>query len=186
MKTLLVGFKKYATHFTNPSEEALSCFLGKKGIQTLLLEASYDKSKRSLEKAIEKDDPDLILILNLSPYHSIPTLEQYAYNEMDSIQADESGVRKAHEAIYPNEAKSLSTSFDLSRIYQLASAKEFECSLSVDGGRFFDNEAYYIALKSGVPSMMVHLPLEGDFPVKDDAALISFLIELAEKNIPEK
>ena len=76
MKTLLVGFKKYATHLTNPSEEVLSSFLGKKNVQTLLLEASYDKSKRTLEKAIEKDRPDLIVVLNLSPYQAIPASEQ--------------------------------------------------------------------------------------------------------------
>ncbi|HBS02930.1 MAG TPA: hypothetical protein DEA63_03580, partial [Firmicutes bacterium] len=89
MKTLLVGFKKYASHPTNPSEEVLSSFLGKKGIQILLLEANYEKSRKSLEKAIAKDKPSFIFIMNLSPYHSTPTLEQYAYNEMDSIQPDE-------------------------------------------------------------------------------------------------
>ena len=184
MKTLLVGFKKYATHLTNPSEEVLSSFLGKKNVQTLLLEASYDKSKRTLEKAIEKDRPDLIVVLNLSPYQAIPALEQYAYNQMDSMQPDETGVVKKGEEIFPGEAKSLSTSFDLSSLHQSCCSAEKDCSVSVDGGRFFDNEAYYIALRSGVPSLMLHLPLEGDFPVEEDVDLISLLVGLAEKNLP--
>lgn len=183
MKTLLVGFKKYASHLTNPSEEVLSRFLGKKGIQTLLLEANYEKSRKSLEKAIEKDKPSFIFILNLSPYHSTPTLEQYAYNEMDSIQPDEGGNLKTKEEIFPGSEKSLSTSFDLSRFNQILASKEMESSLSVDGGRFFDNEAYYIALKSGVPAILVHLPLESQFPVEEDANLVSTIIDLAEKNI---
>lgn len=186
MKTLLVGFKKYASHPTNPSERTLERFLGKNDVMTVLLEASYDKAKKTLEKAIVINKPDLILVLNLFPYHSTPALEQYAYNEMDSVQPDESGAVKTHEPIYPGESPSLSTCFDLSRFNQILKSQEIESYTSVDGGRFFDNEAYYIALKSGVPSIMVHLPLEHKFSIDEDVALVSSLIDISSKNIAGK
>ncbi len=186
MKTLLVGFKKYAEHTTNPSERTLERFLGKSDVMTVLLEPSYEKAKRTLEKAIAIDKPDLILVLNLFPYHGTPALEQYAYNEMDSLQPDETGAVKSHEPIYPNERPSLSTCFDLSRFNQILKSKEIESYTSIDGGRFFDNEAYYIALRSGVPSIMVHLPFEYKYSIDEDVALVSSLIDLASKNITEK
>lgn len=186
MKTLLVGFKKYAGHPNNPSERTLERFLGKSNVMTVLLEPNYDKAKKILEKAIVIDKPDLILVLNLFPYHGTPALEQYAYNQMDSLQPDESGVMKTREAIYPNEPASLSTSFDLSRFNQILKSQEIESYTSVDGGRFFDNEAYYIALRSGVPSIMIHLPFEERYSIDEDVALVTSLIDLASKNIAVK
>lgn len=186
MKTLLVGFKKYADHPTNPSERTLERFLGKSDVMTVLLEPSYEKVKKNLEKAVAKDKPDLILVLNLFPYHSTPALEQYAYNEMDSLQPDESGMVKTHEPIYPGDSFSLSTHFDLSRFNQILKSQEVESYTSVDGGRFFDNEAYYIALKSGVPSIMIHLPFEHKYSIDEDVALVNSLIDLSSKNIGDK
>ena len=182
MKVLLVGFKKYANHDSNPSEKILSLFLGKKDIQTLLLEASYEKSKKSLEKAIAKDKPDFILVLNLSPFQKVPTMEQYAYNEMDSAQPDENGIAKTKEEIFPGEAKSLSTPFDLSRFNQILVSREIDSSISIDGGRFFDNEAYYVALRSGIPSLMIHLPLESDCSLKEEEELVRTILEIVSKN----
>lgn len=182
MKTLLVGFKKYASHETNPSEKLLARFLGKKDIQTILLDASYDKSKKNLEKAIVKDKPEAIIILNLTPFHDTPAMEQYAYNEMDSIQPDESGVIKTKEEIYPDSAKSLSTPFDLSRFNQILSSKELEAFVSVDGGRFFDNEAYFVALHSETPSLLIHLPFEEKYEIKEGEELVSALIDIISKN----
>ncbi len=182
MKALLVGFKKYANHDSNPSERILARYIGKKGIQTVLLEASYDKARKNLEKAIAKDKPDFILVLNLSPFHKTPTMEQYGYNEMDSTQPDENGVIKTKEEILPGEPKSLSTTNDLSRFNQVLIAKEIDSSISIDGGRFFDNEAYYIALHSGTPALMIHLPFESECSLDEDERLISAILEIVSKN----
>lgn len=182
MKTLLVGFKKYASHDSNPSERILARYIGKKGIQTVLLEASYDNARKNLEKAIAKDKPDFILVLNLSPFHRHPTLEQYGYNEMDSVQPDENGVIKTKEEILPGESKSLSTSYDLSRFNQVLIANEVESTMSIDGGRFFDNEAYYVALHSGTPTLMIHLPLESEYSLDEDEKLIDAILEIVSKN----
>lgn len=183
MKVLLAGFKKYATHDSNPSEKMLACFLGRKDVQTLLLEASYEKSRKNLEKAIAKDKPSFILILNMTPFHSQPTMEQYAYNEMDSEQPDENGVIKSKEEIVGNGPKSLATPFDLSSFSQFLVSKETEATISVDGGRFFDNEAYYLALHSGVPSLMIHLPLESQYSLQEGEKLIDAILEIVSKNV---
>lgn len=183
MKVLLTGFKKYASHDSNPSEKILTRFLGKKDVQTLLLEASYDKAKKNLEKAIAKNKPSFVLILNLSPFHQVPTMEQYAYNEMDSSQPDESGVIKTKETIVEDAPKSLATTFDLSSFSQFLASKEIEATVSVDGGRFFDNEAYYVALQTGVPSLMIHLPLENEYSLDEGEELVGAVLEIVSKNV---
>ena len=182
MKALLVGFRKYAQHDSNPSEKILARFSEKKDIQTLLLEANYEKTKESLEKAIGNDRLSFVLVLNLTPYHKKPTLEQYGYNEMDSRQPDESGVVKTGQAICEGEAESLSTTFDLASFHRSLAAEEIETSLSVDGGRFVDNEAYYLALRSGVPSLMIHLPFEEELSVGEGEKLIETVLGIVSKN----
>ncbi len=183
MKTLLVGFRKYAGHDSNPSERILSLFKGKEDVETLLLEASYAKTNSDLCKAIEEIKPSFVLITNLSPFHRSPVLEQYAYNEMSAPCEDGDGSFKSGEAILPDGPKSLACPFDLSRFSQFLMAEEIENSVSVDGGRFFCNEAYYLALSAGIPSMLIHLPLESDCSLEEDEKLIEGVLSVVNKNI---
>ena len=183
MKTLLVGFRQYAGHDTNPSERILPHFEGKEDVETLLLDASYAKTKTCLCKAIEEKKPSFVLIANLSPFHHSPVLEQYAYNEMNATCEDAEGCLKSGETILPDGPKSLACPFDLSRFSQFLMAEEIENSISVDGGRFFCNEAYYLALSSGIPSLLIHLPLESDCPLEEDEKLVEGILSVASKNI---
>lgn len=174
MKILVVGFEKYATHKTNPSKEVLP--LIKEEVTKLVLPSSFERSKKLFLETLDKEKPDAVMILNLSPFHKEPTLEHYAYNEMDSVQPDEDKVLKTHEPIIEGGAKSYAASFDLPRMQQVLVSEGTNVSLAVDGGRFFDNEAYYLALSKGIPSIMIHLPEEKNFPLEEDAELIDILV----------
>ena len=175
MKTLLVGFGAYAKHKVNPAQKVLDAMKGA-DVTTVLLDVSY-KKVLDLTKIIEREKPDFIVTLNLSPFRSEPAIEEYAYNEMNSVQPDEEGEIMVGEAIVENGPKSLNCPLDIPSIQQYVSSQGSSIAISIDPGRFVCNEASYLARLSGVPSLSLHIPLEKDFPIAEDVEIINYLIE---------
>lgn len=174
MKTLVVGFKKYAGHATNPSEKVVG-LLKDSSIVPLILDVSYEKA-RELVKVIEKEKPDFIITLNLSPFRKEPAIEEYTYNEMNSIQPDEDGEMMVGEEIVEGGPKSYDCSFDIPSIQQFLSANGLSIAVSIDPGRFVCNEVSYLAHHSGIPTVSLHIPLEKDFPLGEVAEIIENLV----------
>ena len=175
MKTLVVGFKKYAGHASNPSEKVLG-LLKDPSVTTLALDVSYAKA-REIEKAIAKEKPDFIITLNLSPFRTEPAIEEYTYNEMNSIQPDEDGEMMVGEEVVEGGPKSYDCAFDIPSIQQFLSANGLSIAISIDPGRFVCNEVSYLAHHSGVPTISLHIPLEKDFPLGEVAEILQGLIE---------
>ena len=175
MKTLVVGFKKYAGHASNPAEKVLGLLKDPSAV-TLALDVSYAKA-REIEKVIAKEKPDFIITFNLSPFRTEPAIEQYTYNEMNSIQPDEDGEMMVGEKVIEGGPKSYDCSFDIPSIQQFLSANGLSIAVSIDPGRFVCNEVSYLAHHSGVPTVSLHIPQEKDFPVKEVAEIIEGLIE---------
>ena len=175
MKTLLVGFKKYATHKVNPSEDVLA-LIDSKDIRKVILDVSYQKAKGILE-IIEEEKPDFIITLNLSPFRKVPAIEEYAYNEMNSVQPDEDGVTKLGEEIIPGGSKSLNCSLDIPTIRQYVSTQGQSLSVSIDPGRFVCNEVSYLVRSTNIPSVSLHIPLAKDFPLDEEKEIIEILID---------
>jgi len=176
MKILLTGFKRYATHDTNPSEEVLKV-LDLPDTKKVVLDVSYADAVKQLKEAIKAYKPDLIISLGLSPYRQEPTMEQYAYNEMRSIQPDETGVlQNEGKELIPGSPKSLHTTTDLARLEQVLAAQGVSASISIDPGRFVCNAVYYNALHSGVPALFIHLPLFKDCPIEDDVEVVKAIV----------
>lgn len=177
MKILVTGFKRYAKHIDNPSELLLP-EIKDKDVVTCLLDVSYDNAKTEFLAAIKKEKPDFILSLGLSPYRQYPTLEEYAYNEMNSIQPDEDGhLLNEPTLIVKDGAKSLKTALDLSSLQQSLAIQSIPVSVSIDPGRFVCNLVYYTGLSSGIPALFIHLPLESDYSLEDSLEAVKATIE---------
>ena len=174
MKTLIVGFKKYAGHASNPSEKVLG-LLKDPAIKTLALDVSYEKA-RAIEKAIAQEKPDFIITLNLSPFRTEPAIEEYTYNEMNSIQPDEDGEMMVGEEVIEGGPKSYDCSLDIPSIQQYLSANGLSIAVSIDPGRFVCNEVSYLAHHSGIPTVSLHIPLEKDFPLAEVAEILENLV----------
>ena len=174
MKTLVVGFKKYAGHTSNPAEKVLG-LLKDPTIVTMALDVSYEKA-RAINEAIANEKPDFVITMNLSPFRTEPAIEEYTYNEMNSIQPDEDGEMMMGEEIVEGGPKSYDCSFDIPSIQQYLSANGLSLAVSIDPGRFVCNEVSYLANHSGVPTISLHIPLEKDFPLKEVAEIIENLV----------
>lgn len=184
MRILVCAFSCYADHSVNPAETILSKI--DKNVDKLVLPSSWKRSKEVLEKEMEAIHPDAVLILNMSPFRHSPTLEQFAYNAMyeDSFP-DEDGETRKGEEIYPGESRSLRVGFDVSEIANLLLQEGQYVSNSMDGGRFIDNEAYYCALRKVPASLLVHIPLEKDFPLEESKSAVEALIDIASEMLDD-
>ncbi|MBE6126570.1 MAG: hypothetical protein E7182_01115 [Erysipelotrichaceae bacterium] len=178
MKTLLVGFGPYAGDKENPAEKIVRSF-SSKDVKPLVLDASYAKV-RKLDEVIAKEKPDFVITLNLSPFRKEPAIEEYAYNEMNSVQPDIEGQIMLGEKIVESGPKSLNCPLDIPSIQQYLASRGNAIAISIDPGRFVCNEASYLARLSGVPSLSLHVPLEKDFPIAEEVEIIEGLIEYFE------
>lgn len=178
MKTLLIGFKPYAKHTTNPSEEVIKKY-ARAGVKKIVLDATYAAAVSSQE-IIANEKPDCVIVMNLSPFRSEPALEEYAYNEMKSVQPDGAGVIKDGEAIVKGGPKSLNSLLDIPSMQRYVSSNGSELAISIDPGRFFGNAVSYLARLAKVPSIFIHLPLEEEFSIEEDIEVLGHLIDFVE------
>ena len=175
MNVLLVGFKPFASHDRNPSGEVLSSpKLQKHAVK--LLPVSYQGVAEEMPKALE-NKPDLTIVMNLTPFREDIVLEQYAYNEMKSVQPDEEGVSKNGEIIVPGGTPSYVSSLDIPAVQQFLARSGINSVISLDPGRFVCNEAAYLSFHAGVPTVLVHLPLLEDMSLEEDVEAIEAIIE---------
>lgn len=176
MKTLLVGFKKYAGHDSNPSEKVIESLQGG-DIVGCVLDVSFAKA-RKLPEIIEREKPDFIITMNLSPFKKEPTIEEYAYNEIRSEQPDEEGILiKDSTPVDPEGPKSLNSVLDIPSIQQFLSSRGCSISMSIDPGLWICNMVSYLARESKIPSVSLHLPQAKDFPIAEQVEVVENIIE---------
>lgn len=174
MKILYIGFKPFASHSINPSELLVDELI-KNGHNGIVLDVSYEKARKEFEKAYEKANPDFVVITALSPFTNHLTLEQYGYNEMDSIQADNDGVIKTHEVIDEALPKSVATTLDPSCIEQYLASVGITSRVAIDPGRFVCNEIYFLSLCKNNKTLLVHLPLNETHKVEDNLEAFKYI-----------
>ncbi len=178
MKTLLIGFKPYASHTSNPTEEVINRF-SRPNVKGVVLNVTYEDALK-VREIVEAEKPDCVITMNLSPFRSKPALEEYAYNDMNSIQPDEAGVIKSGEPILEDGPKSLNSILDIPSMQRYVSSCGSELAISIDPGRFVCNVVSYLVRLSGIPSISMHLPLDKDFPIEEDIEVIEHLIDFVE------
>ena len=172
LKILYVGFTPFAAHPRNPSEQICSILRGK-GKDAKVYDVAYGEASDALLKDLK--GYDAAIILALSPFAKEPTLERYAYNERDSVQADNKGYVKTHEVIEPKGPASRATDIDLASLCQSLIANGYGAAMGLDPGRFVANECYYRALKAK-KALLIHVPLNEDYP-ESESADVALLVE---------
>ena len=178
MKILLIGFKKYASHDCNPSELAISK-VNRAEYKPIILDATFD-AVLGLPDIIEKEKPDYIVATNLSPFAKEPAVEEYAYNEIDSVQPDEKGIVKRGVPVVEGAPASINSVLDVPSIQNFLASRGNGCAISIDPGRWIDNAAFYLCRHSGVPTIAMHFPLPSVTPIEDDVEILESLVEYFE------
>ena len=176
MKILVVGFPKYADQAVNTSELLLPR-LKRDGIVTALLPVEYDKAISVFNEAIDKEKPEAVLILALSPFVQRPTLETYAYNQMNSVQPDEAGIVRQNETIHEDGLPSYQGSHDLFSLQQYVLSQGEKVDIAIDPGRFVANAVYYEALYKKNSAVLLHVPSEKNYALDDTLETVNRILD---------
>jgi pyroglutamyl-peptidase len=180
MKILITGFSAFLTHKENPSE-MLTKELTDSSLETLILPVSYYKAKDLLISTIKEKQPDLILSFGLASGRDSITIEKYAYNEMKASVADEDGVKMTGQPVSFFLRDRLETSLSLEPLVKELKKRGHSVKISTDPGRFCCNEVYYLALRSGLPCLFIHLPELEKTSLDEDVSFAKDLIALLKR-----
>lgn len=172
-KILVTGFEPFGCHTENSSwavAEKVSA-LGMPGVSVEKMPVSFLRVSEALHKAIEKHNPEIIIMLGQSTITNCIKLERVALNMMDSVNGDNDRYRPDEEPIYTGENNALFTTLPIKNLHRAIAEKNISVKISNSCGLYVCNRLYYEALKtclnSSMQAIFVHLPLHEGHPSAD-------------------
>ena len=152
MKLLLTGFKPFLDNRVNPTE-SLAMSLG-----GTVLDVSYKAVDDFFENA-DLANADLLFCLGLNASSSCPHLERFAYNQKSQKHPDAEGVIPLNPTIDETAPERRKTTLDIVGLFAELRAKDYECAISEDPGRYLCNYIYFNALqKMDGRALFIHFP----------------------------
>lgn len=157
---LITGFGPFAHFEINPSQllvEQIAKALPV--IDHIILPVSYDRCFDPVAKQLNQKEYDLIVSFGVASTKAHFSVEQMAYNLMDSKSADTEQVTHVQRPIFEKSASSLECSGPVMYIYENLQKAGLDVELSVNPGRYVCNALMYHSLKKlMVDYNFIHIP----------------------------
>ena len=177
MRILITGFEPFGGYTENSSwvvakEVATQKYIGV-DIAMELMPVSFSRVATVLKEAVDKHNPDLIIMLGQSGNSDKIRLERIAINMMDAQKADNDGYIPDEEPINHKTPAALFTNTDIKLLHNAISEQGIPVKLSNSCGLYVCNRIYYEALmlcneRKNMKAIFVHLPLyKGQRDAKD-------------------
>ncbi len=168
---LLTGFEPFHTHPDNPSAQAAQALGGQRagqlGIEAALLPVEPHEAAKALLSALERHQPEAVLLTGLAAGRAQVSLERVAVNVMDFNIPDNAGQVYRDAPVHPHAqapAAYLST-LPLRRILSDWHAAQLPGYVSNSAGLYVCNAVMYQALhhlhatgRAHVPCGFLHVP----------------------------
>lgn len=169
-KILLTGFEPFDQHKINSSGELVKILSAELSLDYLILPVSYSRAYGSLEKHLEKNNYDFILMLGLASDRHEVNLERVGLNMMDSKIPDADGAHPRGEKISEKGEGALFCELPI-----MDWIKDTEMKISNHAGAYVCNYLYYRMLMGeyAQKSLFVHVP-----PIKDSTHQSDLLRDL--------
>ena len=182
MKILITAFGSFLKNNINSSLECMNelpSSIDDAEIFKYELPVSYIGAQMKLLALIEEKDPDLVISLGLAGSRDYISLENRAYNLMDSKSPDNDGNIFINKKIDENEKNYIISQLDLAKIQSNLNTKYSFIKISNDPGRYVCNTVYFTSLsiqnKNNLKSIFIHLP---NFNVIEKEAMVNCLIDI--------
>lgn len=182
-KILLTGFEPFGNYDLNSSwvvaEKVATCVIDGIDIVIEQMPVSFSRVADCLFKAVNRHNPDIIILLGQSAASDCIKLERVALNIMDSNSADNDGYIPNEEPIYINETLAYFTDVPIKYLCPKIKEKGINVKVSNSCGLYVCNRIYYEALricsqKTSTKAIFIHLPLyEGHPSVESDKIAMS-------------
>lgn len=161
MHILVTGFEPFGRDTINASAEILALLpatLGEHRITTRVLPVSFARAGTELVRAIDEQRPDALICLGEAGGRSKLTAELWGYNEDDARIADNDGLRPTATPIDPAGEPRVPATIDPDGMLRALGKAGIPAELSRDPGRFLCNHVAFMAYRSPVPALFIHVP----------------------------
>lgn len=165
LKVLITGFEPFGECAENSSWTVAEKIAarGIKGVVVEQLPVSFCRVGAVLSMAIERHNPDVVIMLGQSAITDRVKLERVALNLMDSAKGDNDGYTPNEEPIYDGEDNALFTTLNIKQLYGALHKVSIPAHISNSAGLYVCNRTYYEALRlckeRTMQAIFVHLPL---------------------------
>lgn len=177
-RVLITGFEPYGDYPENSSWEVAQrvAFSGVEGVETAVeqMPVSFGRVAAALHAAIEKHNPNLVLLLGQSGGSDRVKLERVALNRMDARMADNDGFIPDDEPIAEAGEAAYFTRLPIKQLRTAIEQQGIAVKISNSAGLYVCNRLYYEAMRicrehPAMQAIFVHLPFyEGQPSAKPD------------------
>jgi pyroglutamyl-peptidase len=166
---LVVGFEPHGGDKINPSELVARSLEGRlisgRPLSVRILQAETRTMRERMERAIQEEDPDIVVGMGQFRGRTAMALERVAVNILDFEHPDNVGVMRKGDAISRGGADARLSNLPFERIIETWNANGVPGYVSNSAGTFLSNQLLYelLALSehAAAPVIcgLVHLPL---------------------------
>lgn len=167
MKVLITGFDPFGKEKINPALEAIKILddqIAGTQIVKVELPTVFIKSIEKLEKALEKENPDIVICIGQAGGRDKISVERIAINIMDARIPDNEGNQPIDEPIFPQGDPAYFSRLPIKRIVREMKENNIPAEISNTAGTYVCNHIMYgllynIATK--YPNMkggFIHIP----------------------------
>jgi len=169
MRVLITGFDPFGTHSVNPSGEIAERIDGLPlpcaQVMGRVLKTSFEAVRVDLPRLVEQTSPGLIVMFGLNTHIKSLRLESGAHNWVEAIIPDNLGHRPPVGRIDASAPAWVPSTLHVGELVGRLQERGIVCEMSDDPGHFVCNFAYFVAMQTGVPSIFIHLPGQGGYPL---------------------
>lgn len=165
MSVLVTGFGPFADQPVNPSGQLATQLDGGRiaGEQVfgLLLPVATDRVAAELDRALDRLDPRVVLVLGLAPGRPAPALERLAVNVRDFPVPDVDGVCSVDQPVVPGAPAAYLATLPIKAVLAAWRQAGVPGYVSNTAGTYVCNQTYYLARhRTGATCRvgLVHLP----------------------------
>lgn len=166
MSVLLTGFGPFGGVATNPSEQIARALDGQRiaatPITSVVLPVATEQVQTLLSAAIERTQPELIVVTGVAPGRTAAGLERVAVNVRDFPLPDIDAHTPIDEPVLTSEPTAYLTTLPVKAILQRWAQEDVPGYLSNTAGTYVCNQVFYLACHyaraRNIPAGLIHLP----------------------------
>ena len=146
MRALVTGFEPFGGEVTNASREAvlrLPPRIGEIEITTAILPTSYSRSLATLDAAIARARPQIVLCVGQAGDRAALNLERVAVNVQDAALADNDGAQPVDRPIAAGGPVACLATLPLRKALAALQSAGLAAQLSNSAGTFVCNHVFY-------------------------------------------
>ena len=178
MRVLLTGFEPFGTHQVNPSQLVAERLGG------VVLPVSMRRTLDELERAIDRNEPAVVLGLGLAGLRTQVAVERVAINVLDFPIPDNDGVLVEGEPIDPAGVPAWFATVPIKAIASAWLADEIPSYLSNTAGTYLCNAVLYrscaLGAERGFRAGFIHLPPLEHVPLDRQLRAVALALDAIE------